>query len=690
MLTDQMGLFKKPSIILRKTYESIMAFCRNPLGFGVSLVFLVSLFSALMVSGFRCFSVDYIWGNVSSLWSYLSIDYVVPFIALMATIIALAVPLSYSTLKDISDKYGSYPVRQKFARQWAVRFMPVLLLLVIGWGIGILAFSGESPSSTSKVFVRGYLVLFLVICFAVLSLFKLTRLHSLGSKTLLEQYNEEAKASLKKVKNDSVSLESSFYDNFQETMIGIGDLLAWEAGNTFDPDTVIGGLNNYLDILESFFEIFDRDPHTFMCLSLPQKMHKEILEIWANIENTNQMNRVDALKTLINNPDSLLFMVFSQIGRVYYSSLNFPQEAYRKKQLTAETITGLSDFLLKQAAIQDRTPLLDVVFYRLNQMGKDSISVGKGVLGVDALVLPIVRLLFPQPWPDDGISMRSYRSLGVRWLRKNLFLIAREGDEKTIQILFWYLFHYLAISTAANCREDDYPWSFGFSLTELSGELANELDFLEEQIKWLLTIRELESWENRLETAWANPELQGIVDSGSKKLEALESVFGSMAFNTLLLLMMEFGAYCLFKKRFDLISEFWEFQQPPDASSICCGYDLVPSSVDEILWFFREFSIEERTEVSHIEGHHSLIPYFQEYVVLLLARTLADKMPGRGSSRGNISLSLKYFNPDELRSLRFCAEELIKIPRKLLEKTDLLDTLGFPEDERNFLFGRRV
>lgn len=680
-MKDWIVLLKKFPVSAKQAYESIIDFCKHPLGFGTIFIFLASLIFALILSGYRRFSIDYIGENLSSLWFNLSINYVVPFIAFGATILALAVPLSYGTLKDISDKYGSDPVRQKFARHWAVRFMPVLLLLVIGWGIAMVTFSGESLSLPTKVFLVGYLVLFLVLCSAVLSLFKLTRLHSLGSKTLLEQYLDESVAILEKAKSNELT-ETSLIKEFQETMIGIGDVLAWEAGNTFDPDAVVEGQKGYLDILTLLFKIYDENPQKFNFLISKQKPEKDSLRV------DNQINRFLGGEW---DDDSMPSIILSQIGRVFNASLNFPQEAYRKKPLTLKTILILSKFLIGEASRTNRDILLNAVFQRLHQMGRESLDAKRGYLGVISLIQPNIDLIFPLPFLKNGVPERSYLSLYFRCLRDNVFLFVNKGEKEDIESLFRFLFGYVSIGAAANSRDASPLWDLRLSLKKPLGELANELEILQGRVRWLVTEKELESWENRLESVWEITELKNKGHEGQNiKIQLLDMAYDCMMFNKLLLLMMEFGAYCLFKRRFDQIRELWEYKQPPDATSKWCGHDLVPSSADEILGLFWRFYDDVDRYDSPIGGHHGLSQYFHRYIILLLARSLEDKMPGKGSSGGSISLSLKCFHPSELSSAQFCVEKLMEVSQKLLEEKELLDTLGFPEKNRKFLFGRKI
>ena len=680
-MKDWTGLLKKIAFFAKQVYESIMDFCKHPLGFGTIFIFLASLIFALILSGYRRFSIDYIGENLSSLWFNLSIDYVVPFIAFGATILALALPLSYGTLKDISDKYGSYPVRQKFARHWAVRFMPVLLLLVIGWGIAMVTFSGESLSLPTKVFLVGYLVLFLVLCSAVLSLFKLTRLHSLGSKTLLEQYLDESVAILEKAKSNELT-EISLKKEFQENMIGIGDVLAWEAGNTFDPDAVVDGQKGYLDILSLLFKIYDENPQKFNFLISKQKPEKDSLRV------DNQINRFLGGEW---DDDSMPSIILSQIGRVFNASLNFPQEAYRKKPLTLKTISILSKFLIGEASRTNRDILLNAVFQRLHQMGRESLDAKRGYLGVISLIQPNIDLIFPRPLQQNNYPDRSYLSLYFRCLRDNVFLFVNKSEKEDIESLFRFLFGYGHIGVAANSRNISPLGDLRFNLQNPLGELANELEILQGRVKWLVTERELESWENRLESVWEKTELQNKGHEGQMiKRQSLDTAYDCMMFNKLLLLMMEFGAYCLFKEKFDYIQELWEYKQPPDATSTWCGHDLVPSSADEILGLFWRFSDDVDRHDFPIEGHHGLSQYFHSYIILLLARSLGDKMPGKGSSGDSISLSLKCFHPSELSSAQLYVEKLMKVSQKLLEEKELLDTLGFPEKNRKFLFERKI
>ena len=518
-----------------------------------------------------------------------------------------------------------------------------------------------------------------------ITLFDLVRVYSWGSEKLLNKGINESFAILGKRK-----FCKNVYKKLKGYLIDIGDLLAWETENTYDPKEVVEGLEKLLDMLKLLFDEYHKDPERFKILTLPLEDNKRLGRL-PESERTRKSNAIfeDWLDQTVFIPN----IIFLQIGRVFSLSMSTRQEIYLRESIAHKALKILIRFLQEQSIMPNTEPFVKTMLDILQQMGREALRAREGYLAVLALVRPNIDLLSPllhQSSLRDSHPIRAYRVLVIPRLRENLFLIVREGGEETNQELFRFLFHYSPIGSAGLGKDLSPLWEIRLSLENPLGKLANELEVLEERGKWLLTMAELESWESQFEKSWKAPELVVIESVEQIKQKILDFAFNSITFNTFLFLMMEFGAYCLFQKRYDLVRGLWEYKQPPDASATWCGHDLIPSSVDEILRLYWGFSEDRDRHALPIEGHHSLTPYFRRYSVLLLARTLADKMPGRGSPTGSAPFSLKCFGSGELFSAKLYVNELVGFSRSLSGEKELLDSLGFPEDSRESLLKEKV
>lgn len=81
-----------------------------------------------------------------------------------------------------------------------------------------------------------------------------------------------------------------------------------------------------------------------------------------------------------------------------------------------------------------------------------------------------------------------------------------------------------------------------------------------------------------------------------------------------------FGAYLVFKERYDWINYLWEYQQPKDADATWGLNSILPGDLYSVFnYLLHEHSYRARVEFAW-EEHHGISSYYKRYGILLLAR----------------------------------------------------------------------
>ena len=81
-----------------------------------------------------------------------------------------------------------------------------------------------------------------------------------------------------------------------------------------------------------------------------------------------------------------------------------------------------------------------------------------------------------------------------------------------------------------------------------------------------------------------------------------------------------FGAYLVFKEKFNWINYLWEYQQPKDADATWGLNPILPGDIYSVFnYLLNEHAYRGRVEFAW-EEHHGISPYYKRYGILLLAR----------------------------------------------------------------------
>jgi len=174
-----------------------------------------------------------------------------------------------------------------------------------------------------------------------------------------------------------------------------------------------------------------------------------------------------------------------------------------------------------------------------------------------------------------------------------------------------------------------------------------------------------------------------------KRNEALAYIEAQYKFNGFRAVIFSTGAYCLFKRRYDLIRYMWEYKQPPDADAHWAAADIVPTKPHDVLQFYTSESLQSPLSPYNFrEGHHGTEAYFGRYCILLLAWCW---------QRQKVEETVRGILPDiayeRLGSVKYYCDKLIseaQILKSDQQARGQLGQLGFKADELDDLLDKKV
>jgi len=207
-------------------------------------------------------------------------------------------------------------------------------------------------------------------------------------------------------------------------------------------------------------------------------------------------------------------------------------------------------------------------------------------------------------------------------------------------------------------------------VSELS-DTSHEIVTKQELDEWLIKFDQLKSL--------VEPHFSKDYAEQVKEIEEdiKDFVIGQYKYNRLLNIVFSIGAYCLFKKRYDLIKLMWEYKQPPDSDAHWVGHNIVPETIEKLMSFlFRTHIVDSR--IDFWEGHHGSSSYVRMYSLLLMARIIKNLNPdtnGKYPQLRNYNIPINF--DEKLSSIKYFNEKLLSTVEALKERKNLLPILGF-------------
>jgi hypothetical protein len=196
----------------------------------------------------------------------------------------------------------------------------------------------------------------------------------------------------------------------------------------------------------------------------------------------------------------------------------------------------------------------------------------------------------------------------------------------------------------------------------------------------IYTRRQLDAWFDEFDqlksAVLAHLDEQNRIRAKENEDEVRKAVTTWFKYNSLLEIVLELGAYCVFKRAADYIGELWEFKQPRDAGATWVCLDIVPRSVQEVLSLcFRPG--QELRRLDTWEDHHGVELYYTQYLLLLLMRCLGPKTePSEGQAVEEKFCLQRNMEPRFYSDLLHEVDTLVSLARKLKQDKQFKDLLG--------------
>ena len=153
-------------------------------------------------------------------------------------------------------------------------------------------------------------------------------------------------------------------------------------------------------------------------------------------------------------------------------------------------------------------------------------------------------------------------------------------------------------------------------------------------------------------------------------------------YNSLRMLFLWAGTYCLYKERYKLLNYQLYYNQPKDSSASWGNKDINPTTIPEIINIvLRKYEIE-RSVIFGLGGHSDFMGYFHKYLLLLFTHiTSQSTRYGKNISKENHEVLFENKSKDQLNQLKNELETQKSIAERAIEKgDDYLTKLSYSND----------
>jgi hypothetical protein len=463
-------------------------------------------------------------------------------------------------------------------------------------------------------------------------------------------------------KNESLDTDKA---NLLQSVVGMGDILVFEVGRN-NNKRVISSLKELFNLIDNLFAIKEVDPERFEKIIWSKKYYElydknpQGARFYASI---NSEEYTDGFTTIVN-----------QVMRVY-----------------------------KMAITQNNNEVAIFAIYNLNKVLSLLAASAKGDLFVDQTLRKSIDIIFESITNNNVLLF----SRAVSWYRSMVFNVENtfcieylklfdgcffEAIKKVIDLNNIQLFENLI----SNMIDGLYPdfgdreiWDFGHILLEdnykiyetmdRENSIESRLKNLDESMKYINSVGTLDSWieEFKYLKKIILTKLPSEKLEQATKLEVIiiNTVKTQFKFNNLRNLFVYVGAYCLFKKRIQLIKCMWNYKQPDDSNATWVGYDVLPENLNNVMIIF--FDLFE-PKWSFFSGHHGSDTYVKDYFLLLLCRLIRSSASRYSEFE---SYQLPDLNVNKLSDMTYRCDEMVSQAKKLFENSKLLSKLGFDKDD---------
>ena len=540
-------------------------------------------------------------------------------VAFQGAVIAIAYPLSLEIVSRISERYSSNVITRKFLSEWSVRLLPYLLIANVIIAVSLKFFyTGSLSLLLPKTLAWLAISLFLLSTILLIAFFKTIRNYATNSQYLINQLVTDMKEliKLKSKKKFSERELSCRQNNLISAFEGTGDILSYEVSRRRVDKYLIKTLDDIHSVIKKFLDLKKVRPKEFELLLL-------LPEFYAAYKDKQQDARY-----LINLKPEDYFITFtsaiSQFSRIH-------ETAFKSKNLEVSR-HALHKFLKLLSEMSEESGNSDFIKQVLNsfaEIQRQSVFNGDLSSAYTASASVYTNIVF------DSLSNNfdlSYLDIFDDYFFRGVQFLISQGATDVYQGLIKSLVNGSHSDIQDLKEPDDYKEALEESNFETYVRpdtvfiIADKFKSLNELHKKAISFNDYNSFTKEIDSISKIEEIHQLSDKTPDLKQCVQGIKLSLAAlikkKNLDGLIIAFGAYCLFKQRYDYIKYMWEFNQPCDSDSSWLNQNIVPTSIEAVITQYSN-RYHFVGKVKHCwDDHHGATLYFNKYFLLLILRTL--------------------------------------------------------------------
>jgi len=337
-------------------------------------------------------------------------------------------------------------------------------------------------------------------------------------------------------------------------------------------------------------------------------------------ERESVLNSLDSEKHDFSEPSVLFINIY--LNSFY--ELWVEAYKYEKTETTSHIVDSIAGILERISVENGNNKLISyflLALFRISKYGiKNPASIENNTL-TKASYRWYFDIVFKPPYAKGGdFIYTEYLSVFDNWLWNSLKLLVANNclwiyKEFISTIFHGNLLHGTSSSITSRILS---PY---FQDQGVSSNLIHGFIELEGSINNVSTFKQLSGFLERLEGLAKELEKSKSSDLASELYTDLSfKVQKYFLFNNVRIFQYFIGAFALFKQRYKFISELWGYPQPRDASATWGGNSILPNHLLDVLYlYFYRDSYIQKVELNW-EDHHGARYYYENYILLLIAR----------------------------------------------------------------------
>ena len=625
----------------------------------------------------------FLWNSFSSFTP--DIAFLSDVIAFQGAVIAIAYPLSLEIVSRISERYSSNVITRKFSNEWSVRILPYLLIANVIIAVSLKFFyAGGLSLLLPKTLAWLTITIFLLSTILLIYFFNTIRDYAVNSKYLIDQLLIDMKKLIKlKSKKKFSERELSHRQNeLISAFEGTGDILSYEVSRRRGDKYLIQTLREMRLVIKEFLDLKIVRPEEFERLLLPP----EFYEAYKDRQQDAQL--------LIHLKPEDYFITFtsaiSQFSRIHETAI----EA-QNLEVGRPALYNFLQLLREMSEERGNSVFIKQVLISFAEIRRKAVFKGDISSAYTASVGFYTNIVF------DSLSNNfdlSYLDLFDEYFFHGVQFLISQGATDVYKRLISSLVNGIHRGIQEPKEPDEYKEALEESNAETYVRLNTEFKIAEKfksinaLYRKAISLSDYKSFVEQIDFISKIEEIHQLSENSPNLKQCVEVIKVSLAAliksRNLDGLVISFGAYCLFKQRYDYIKYMWEFNQPPDSSAFWLNPSIVPSTIEEVIaQYSRRYYFEGKVS-TYWDDHHGAKVYFDKYFLLLLLRTLPRGIQTPEILRQRIK-SFQIPIPTDihfLNDLKNFQEYYINLAGEIRQTPSLIRELGLDTNQIDLLF----